>query len=81
MVHTIELLEEFGKQLTEPHTKHVEGKLWELRAGAERIIYFIFLDNKAILIHGFTKKQNKIAQKEIRTAKKRYQYFIERHKK
>ncbi|MBI5326131.1 MAG: type II toxin-antitoxin system RelE/ParE family toxin [Ignavibacteriae bacterium] len=48
----------------------MEGKIWELRAGTERIFYFIFIAKKTILLHGFTKKQNKIPKKEIQIAKK-----------
>ncbi|OGU39747.1 MAG: hypothetical protein A2X61_10260 [Ignavibacteria bacterium GWB2_35_12] len=80
LIHVIQLLEEFGISLTLPHAKQIESKLWELRASAERIIYFIFSKEKAILLHGFTKKRDKIPYKEITIAKKRYLELMERYK-
>ena len=37
----IDLLEEFGITIKEPHVKHLEDKLWELRPMPNRVIYFL----------------------------------------
>ena len=73
----IDLLEEFGINLTYPHTRKIEGEaykdLWELRikfaSDISRIFYFIHLNNKFVLLHGFIKKTNKTPSKELDRAK------------
>lgn len=73
----IDLLEEFGINLTYPHTRKIEGgsykDLWELRIkfarDISRIFYFIHLNNKFVLLHGFIKKSNKTPKNELEKAK------------
>ena len=73
----IDLLEEFGINLTYPHTRKIEGgsykDLWELRikfaSDISRIFYFIHLNNKFVLLHGFIKKSNKPPKNELEKAK------------
>ena len=68
-LHDIDVLEEYGTLLTEPHVKHIDGKLWELRiksaSDISRIFYFIAVGKDIILLHGFVKKSQKIPKKEI----------------
>lgn len=76
---TIELLQLFGRNIREPYAKHIEGKdykgLWELRikfAGdISRVLYFVPVGNKFVLLHGFVKKTDKTPANELETAKKR----------
>ena len=74
-IREIELLEEFGTDLTMPHVKQIDGKLWELRIKASsnisRIFHFVSINNKIVLLHGFIKKTNKTPEREKETAKKR----------
>ena len=74
-IREIELLEEFGTDLKMPHVKQIDGKLWELRIKASsnisRIFYFVSINNKIVLLHGFIKKTNKTPEREKETAKKR----------
>ena len=69
----IDLLAEFAPDLHEPYTKHIDGPIWELRSkfssNIYRIFYFIWRDNKLVLLHGFTKKTQKTPPREIQTAK------------
>lgn len=69
----IDLLAEFAPDLYEPYTKHIDGPIWELRSkfssNIYRIFYFIWRDNKLVLLHGFTKKTQKTPPREIQTAK------------
>lgn len=68
----IDVLEKYGTKLTEPHVKHVEGKLWELRiksaSDISRVFYFIPLGTDIVLLHGFVKKTQKTPDREIQTA-------------
>jgi len=79
-----ELLEQFGTKLGYPHTKNLKNELFELRLksikGQIRIIFFFYLNNFIILVHGFIKKTQKISKKEILTSKKRRDDFLKRSK-
>jgi phage-related protein len=68
----IDILEKYGAALTEPHVKHMKGKLWELRiksaSDISRIFYFVRVGNDIVLLHGFVKKTQKTPNREIETA-------------
>lgn len=59
----IDLLAEQGPLLGEPYTKHLDGKLWELRfhLGREsvRVTYWIATGRRIILLTVFTKTRMK----------------------
>ncbi len=79
LVHTIGLIESVGLQnVREPHVKHIEGKLWEIRVNAKnswgRALYVTVKGQKIIILNAFEKKSNKTPKREITTA-------IERAKK
>lgn len=66
-LRTIDLLEHFGNHLGMPHSKNIGNNLFELRIRGQqevRLIY-TFHSNKAIVLHGFLKKSQKIPRKEI----------------
>lgn len=84
VLYLIELLATYGNNLREPHSKHLQDNLFELRAKTanrtERVIY-CFIDGKnCILLHGFTKKTNKTPKRELTTATERYDDLIKRIK-
>ena len=68
----IDVLEQYGTALTEPHVKHIKGKLWELRIRSandiSRIFYFMAVGKDIVLLHGFVKKSQKTPNREIKTA-------------
>lgn len=84
VLRLIELLAKYGVLLKEPHTKHLRGKLRELRIkdskGAVRVLYFTYTGRRFILLHGFIKKGDKTPEREIETAEKRMDDFIERQR-
>lgn len=65
----LELLQEFGHDLREPHVKYMQDGIFELRikSGSDisRIFYFFFTKENIILTNGFIKKTDKTPQKEI----------------
>jgi phage-related protein len=74
VIRTIELLEEFGNDLSMPHSKHMSDGLLELRIRGSREvrIFYCFHKNTAVLLHAYIKKTQKTLDKELaraRTAK------------
>ncbi len=80
IMRVFDLVEEFGIQLGEPYLKHIKGKVWEMRPGSERILYFTFTGKKFVLLNGFTKKTRKTPKKEIKIAQKRKKDYEEKNK-
>ena len=75
-----DLLEQFGRKLTEPHAKQIEKNLFELRftaiEGRIRILYFFFHHNEGIFTNGFIKRTQRTPKREIATALKRRKMFL-----
>lgn len=75
VLRQIELLADQGIEVKEPHAKHVEGPIWELRVKYStnicRILYAVCGHNEIVLLHGFVKKTNKIPKRELDIARKR----------
>lgn len=70
VVHSINLLEQFGPFLKMPHSKKLTKELYELRIRGKEEVRIIYAFNKKdiILLHAFKKKTQKTLQKEIETA-------------
>jgi phage-related protein len=62
--------------LDEPYSKHIKGKIRELRVdfghNKYRIFYFIFVKKTIILLHAFLKKTPKTPVSEIKKAEGNY---------
>jgi len=60
-----------------PFSRKLKGleKLWELRPGRHRVIYFYYQGNKAILLHAFKKQSQKTPEREIEVAWARMKSF------
>ena len=69
-----------GLGIREPYVKHLEEKLYEVRAkdrsGIYRVIYFAHTGKRFILLHGFVKKTQKTPRKEIEIAKQRMKEMV-----
>ena len=85
IIRTVEMLQDFGLQLSLPYVKHLENKLWELRvlAGrkAYRVIYFAWTGQRFILLHAFLKKTAKTPRQELAIAEARLADFLSREGK
>jgi len=77
----INFLRENKGYLDEPYSKHIEGKIRELRVdfakGKHRIFYFTFINKNIILLHAFLKKTPKTPQSEIKKARVNYHNVLE----
>ena len=76
--NVLRLLEEFGTDLGMPHARRIKGRLWELRPGDNRLFYFLQVEHKFIILHGYRKRSMKAPEKEITTALRRMQEFLEK---
>ena len=78
----VQLLEEFGHKLPQPHAKYIGDEIFELRfkgrEGAIRVLYFFFHQDKAIFTNGFIKKSDKTPKNEKEIAIQRRKFFLER---
>lgn len=75
-LHVAELIEALGPQrVGEPHVKHLEGKLWEMRMGDRdgiaRAIYFAAKGRQILVVRAFVKKTQKTPRREIDLAAQR----------
>jgi len=77
IVKYIEFLRIHNGYLDEPYSKHIQGKIRELRVdfgrNHHRIFYFTFLNKTIILLHAFPKKTPKTPLIEIKKAQEYYQ--------
>lgn len=85
VLRDIDLLADHAPDLHEPYAKHIDGSIWELRSkfssNIYRIFYFIWAENKIVLLHGFMKKTPRTPPAEIKIAQKRYKEYTQRHSK
>ena len=80
----ISFLQENEGKLDEPYSRHIKGKIRELRVdfyrSRHRIFYFTFVGKKIILLHAFLKKTAKTPFNEINQANNNYLDLIKRFK-
>jgi phage-related protein len=63
------------ERMGEPHVKHVEGKLWEMRLtgrdGIARALYVTAIARRVVVVRAFVKKTQKTPRNEIDLALQR----------
>ncbi|HEU4983927.1 MAG TPA: type II toxin-antitoxin system RelE/ParE family toxin [Acidobacteriaceae bacterium] len=72
------LIEEVGlERVGEPHVKHIEGRLWEMRltgkSGISRAFYVAATGRRIVIVRAFVKKKQKTPRREIELALARAQ--------
>ncbi len=72
----VELIQSHGlDRMHEPHVKHLEGPLWEMRMkgrdGTSRAIYVTARGRRVVVIRVFLKKTQKTPRREIDLALQR----------
>ena len=72
----IEFLRENKGVLDEPYSRHIKGKIRELRVDFSRnryrVFYFTFIKKTIILLHAFSKKTPQTPVSEIKKAEENY---------
>ena len=82
IISIVDLLVEHGPQnVREPYVKHLQGKLYEIRAkgkdGIARVFYFTMTGQRIVLLHGFIKKAQKTSKRELAIAVVRMKEILE----
>ena len=68
-----ELIQAHGiERMREPHVKHIEGRLWEIRLtgrdGIARALYVTAIGKRVVIVRAFVKKTQKTPRSEIELA-------------
>jgi len=76
LVHIATLIAEFGlPNIGEPYIRHIQDKLWEIRAkgkdGIGRSLYITATGRRVVILRNFIKKTKKTPKKEIKIALQR----------
>ena len=74
----VELIQGYGlERVHEPHVKHLEGPLWEMRMkgkdGISRAVYVTARRSRVVVVRVFVKKTQKTPRREIDIALQRAQ--------
>jgi phage-related protein len=75
----VELIQGYGlERVHEPHIKHLEGPLWEMRMmkgkdGISRAVYVTVKGRRVVVVRVFVKKTQKTPRREIEIAMQRAQ--------
>ena len=81
----IEELRKHGGYLSEPYSRHIEGKIRELivdfAKNHHRIFYFTFIGKTIIMLHAFLKGTKRTPPGEIKRAKDRYLDVLKNYEK
>ena len=71
-IHISFLIREFGlTNIGLPYIKHIQDKIWEVRALQGRSLYITATGKRIIILRCFIKKSNKLPRKEIKIALQR----------
>ena len=76
LLRIMEVIEGHGlPALREPHAKHLDGKLWELRAkgkeGIARALYVAVTGRRVVILHAFVKKSTETPAGALRLVRQR----------
>ncbi|HEX6546941.1 MAG TPA: type II toxin-antitoxin system RelE/ParE family toxin [Bryobacteraceae bacterium] len=74
----VELIQGYGlERVHEPHVKHLQGQLWEMRMkgkdGISRAVYVTAKGQRVVVVRVFIKKTQKTPRREIEIALQRAQ--------
>lgn len=73
----IDELRRQGHNLRRPMADYIGHGIYELRPGANRVFYFFFMRDGAVLLHALRKKTNKLPKGDIELCLKRKQRIEE----
>ena len=77
----LDLLAEGGKRIGTKYAKQVDGQIWELTPGNNRILFFAWTGKRFVLLHQFRKKTSKTPRQEIDQANREMADWLQRNPK
>ena len=82
LLRILELIEEFGPELGEPHTKALGDGLFEIRArgkeGIGRSLFCVLAGQEIVILHTFVKKSRKTPPQALNLARNRVRLLTTR---
>lgn len=69
-------LETYGLAGANVTTRHIDGKLWEIKVSAQRVFYVVVTGPTMVLLHAYKKQGQKAPTREIDTAKRRMKEYL-----
>lgn len=75
LLRHLELLEEYGFNLSSKFVKKLSSQIWELRPGGVRLL-FGKVENRLVVVHCFKKQSQKTPRKELVTAQQRLDEYL-----
>lgn len=86
LARALDLLEEYGPQIGQPYVKAIAGRkgLWELRVslGSDtfRLFFFHAGGRLLVIVHGVTKKGQRIPSRDLDVSEQRMATFLRRQR-
>jgi phage-related protein len=76
IIYCLNRLQDKGTRAGEKFTKRIQGEIWELRPGNNRILFSGWKGNQIVLLHYFSKTTQKTPHREIAIAEKRMENWL-----
>lgn len=78
VLYQIERLRTSGPHVGTAIAKHIDGPIWEIRPGKNRVLFAAWHGNKIVLLHVFRNTTTKTLLSEIERAKRNLQDWLDR---
>jgi phage-related protein len=64
LLEALDQIEHYGFKATRMQFRQIEGKLWEIKASAHRVLYVVIDRDEMVLLHAYKKQGQKLPLKE-----------------
>ena len=78
IVEYMRILESYGTYAGLPYMRHMGDGLWELRPLNDRFFFVHWVKDRFVILHHFTKKDQKTPKKELEQARRNLKDYRER---
>lgn len=76
LFEALDQIERYGFDAVRVQFRHIEGKLWEVKIGAHRVLYVMIERQEMVLLHAYKKQGQKLPIKERDIAIKRMKEIL-----
>ena len=78
LLYQMERLRVSGPRVGTTIAKQIDGEIWEIRPGRNRVLFAVWRENKIVLLHMFRKTTAKTPRAEIDQAKRELRDWMTR---